>query len=54
MNIPHNYALCADVDEKDVWIGTSKGVAWGIGADYYAGLKPEKGETEARNAGGEE
>ncbi len=54
VNIPHNYALCADVDENDVWIGTSKGVAWGIGADYYAGLKPEKGETEARNAGGEE
>ncbi|MBW2542167.1 MAG: regulator [Deltaproteobacteria bacterium] len=38
LNIPHNYVLAADVDGNDVWIGTSKGLAWGIGEDYYAGI----------------
>ena len=38
LNIPHNYALSADIDGDDVWIGTSKGLAWGIGEDYYAGI----------------
>ncbi len=42
VNIPHNYALCADLDGHDVWVGTSKGLAVGIGEGYYAGLK-EKG-----------
>jgi ligand-binding sensor domain-containing protein len=37
--VPHNYILAADVDGNDVWIGTSKGVAWAIGGDYYAGLR---------------
>jgi ligand-binding sensor domain-containing protein len=37
--IPHNYILCADVDGNDVWIGTSKGLGWGIGENYYAGLQ---------------
>jgi hypothetical protein len=38
LNIPHNYALSADIDGSDVWIGTSKGLAWGIGEGYYAGI----------------
>jgi hypothetical protein len=38
LNIPHNYTLSADIDGDDVWIGTSKGLAWGIGEDYYAGI----------------
>jgi ligand-binding sensor domain-containing protein len=38
LNIPHNYTLCADVDGDDVWIGTSKGLAWGIGEGYFAGI----------------
>jgi len=38
LNIPHNYALSAEIDGDDVWIGTSKGLAWGIGEDYYAGI----------------
>jgi ligand-binding sensor domain-containing protein len=38
LNIPHNYTLSADIDGGDVWIGTSKGLAWGIGEDYYAGI----------------
>lgn len=37
--IPHNYALCADADGNDMWIGTSKGVGWAIGPDYYPRLK---------------
>jgi hypothetical protein len=37
--VPHNYILAADMDGKDVWIGTSKGLAWAIGPDYYAGLR---------------
>ncbi len=53
INIPHNYALCADTDGNDIWIGTSKGLAWGIGAEYYAGLK-EEGSPARRAAGGEE
>lgn len=38
LNIPHNYTLSAELDGSDVWIGTSKGLAWGIGEDYYAGI----------------
>ncbi len=39
LSLPHNYTLAADIDGDDVWIGTSKGLAWGIGEGYYAGLK---------------
>ena len=39
MGIPHNYVLAAEVDGNDIWIGTSKGLAVGIGEDYYAGLR---------------
>lgn len=53
VNIPHNYTLCADVDGSDVWIGTSKGLAWGIGEDYYAGLK-SSGARDTAAAGGEQ
>lgn len=38
-SIPHNYVLWAEMDGKDVWIGTSKGLAWAKGPDYYAGLR---------------
>jgi len=37
--IPHNYALWVEFDGDDVWVGTSKGLAWGKGAGYYPGLK---------------
>jgi len=54
LNIPHNYALSADVDGDDIWIGTSKGVAWGIGEHYYAGIgSPVSEPSEARVAAGE-
>ncbi|MCP5119367.1 MAG: regulator, partial [bacterium] len=52
VNIPHNYTLAADVDGSDIWIGTSKGLAWGIGDTYYAGLRESQPETRA-TAGGE-
>ena len=49
LNLPHNYTICADVDGNDVWIGTAKGLAWGIGEGFYAGLKTRapaaKGES---------
>jgi ligand-binding sensor domain-containing protein len=45
--IPHNYALCADADGKDMWVGTSKGVGWAIGPDYYPRLKARVPATAA-------
>ncbi|MFB3904037.1 MAG: regulator [Acidobacteriota bacterium] len=49
VNVPQSFIICADVDGNDVWIGTGKGLAWGIGEGYYAGLKerePGKVTTE--------
>ncbi len=37
--IPHNYTLAVEFDGNDVWVGTSKGLARGIGKGYYPGLK---------------
>jgi len=53
VNIPHNYTLCADIDGDDIWIGTSKGLAWGIGEEYHTGLRDASAGT-AVPAGGEE
>jgi ligand-binding sensor domain-containing protein len=39
VNVPQSFIICADVDGDDVWIGTGKGLAWGIGEGYYGGLK---------------
>jgi hypothetical protein len=39
-SIPHNYALWADFDGNDVWVGTSKGLGHAIGEGYYPGLRP--------------
>jgi len=38
--IPHNYVLWTEVDGNDIWVGTSKGLARGIGKDYFAGIRP--------------
>ncbi len=38
--IPHNFCIVLDVDEKDIWVGTGKGLGWGIGNGYFAGVKP--------------
>ena len=40
-NLPHNYALWTEFDGDDVWIGTSKGLAHGIGEGYFPGLRAE-------------
>ena len=39
LGVPHNYVLWADFDGGDVWVGTSKGLGWAKGPDYYAGLR---------------
>jgi ligand-binding sensor domain-containing protein len=39
LSIPHNYVLWIEIDGNDAWVGTSKGLGWAIGSDYYAGLK---------------
>jgi ligand-binding sensor domain-containing protein len=39
LNLPHNYVLWVALDGKDAWIGTSKGLGWAVGPDYYPGLK---------------
>jgi len=51
LNLPHNYSVSMDVDGKDVFIGTSKGLAWGIGDGYYAGVK-ERPRQMAEQRGG--
>ena len=49
LSIPHNYVLWVEIDGNDAWVGTSKGLGWAIGPDYYAGLKqrPAAGIAEA-------
>ena len=44
--IPHNYALWVEFDDNDVWVGTSKGLGWGIGNGYYP---PENQGTKLAN-----
>jgi hypothetical protein len=53
LGIPHNFIIAVDFDGNDVWVGTSKGLGWGRGADYYprlrerspaSGLIAQKGE----------
>jgi ligand-binding sensor domain-containing protein len=47
--LPHNYVLWAEVDGNDMWIGTSKGLAWAHGVGYYPGLRPAE-QTNAPTA----
>ncbi|HWR51199.1 MAG TPA: hypothetical protein VN428_08840 [Bryobacteraceae bacterium] len=37
--IPQNHIVAAEIDGNDVWIGTVKGLGWGIGDGYYRGLR---------------
>jgi len=37
--LTHSFTITADVDGDDIWIGTGKGLSWGIGEGYYPGLK---------------
>ena len=47
--IPHNYTLWTEIDGNDAWIGTSKGLARGIGKNYYAGLRAVTGKNVAQD-----
>lgn len=38
LNLPHNFIIAIDVEGNDVFVGTAKGLAWGIGEGYYPGL----------------
>jgi ligand-binding sensor domain-containing protein len=42
-NVPHSFAISIDFDGQDVWVGTAKGLGWGIGEGYYSGLRGEGG-----------
>ncbi|MCC6862992.1 MAG: hypothetical protein IT158_30740 [Bryobacterales bacterium] len=48
--IPHNYIIALDIQGSDVWVGTSKGLGWGVGEGYYPGLK-ERPPVVARERG---
>ncbi|HQG48906.1 MAG TPA: hypothetical protein PK373_07445 [Sedimentisphaerales bacterium] len=36
---PHNFTIALDVDGNDIWVGTGKGLGWGIGNGYYPGVR---------------
>ena len=40
--LSHSFTITADFDGDDVWIGTGKGLSWGIGEGYYPGLKARR------------
>jgi ligand-binding sensor domain-containing protein len=37
--VPHNFVISLDTDGNDIWVGTGKGLGWGIGEGYYAGVR---------------
>lgn len=37
--VPHNFIIDLNHDGPDTWVATGKGLAWGIGEGYYAGLQ---------------
>lgn len=39
LGVPHSFMIAADVDGNDIWVGTGKGLGWGIGEGYYPGLR---------------
>ena len=39
VGVPHSFMISADVDGNDIWVGTAKGLGWGIGEGYYAGTR---------------
>jgi len=50
-NITHNYVLWTELDGDDVWIGTAKGLAHGVGEGYFAGLRgSSRGATTRETA----
>jgi hypothetical protein len=51
LSIPHNYVLWTELDGDDVWVGTSKGLAWGRGGGYYPGLRATGDEPPVGKGG---
>jgi ligand-binding sensor domain-containing protein len=47
VGVPHTFIICADMDGKDAWVGTSKGLGWAIGEGYYPGLRARPALTPA-------
>jgi hypothetical protein len=47
VGVPHSFIICADMDGKDAWVGTSKGLGWAIGDGYYPGLRARPALTPA-------
>jgi hypothetical protein len=39
LGVPHSFMIAAEVDGDDIWIGTGKGLGWGIGEGYYPGTR---------------
>ncbi len=39
LNLPNNFIISVDIEGPDVFIGTAKGLAWGVGEGYYPRLK---------------
>jgi len=37
--VPHSFIIAVDTDGNDLWVGTGKGLGWGIGTGYYPGVK---------------
>lgn len=50
VGIPHSYIIAAEIDGDDVWIGTAKGLGWGIGEGYYNGLRERPRLSAKRGA----
>ncbi len=45
--IPNNFVICVEFQGDDVWAGTSKGLARGIGKGRWVGLKEEREKIAA-------
>ena len=46
MALSHSFTISADADGDDIWIGTGKGLSWGIGEGYYPGLRPRPAHAD--------
>lgn len=40
LDLPNHFTICMEFMGDDIWIGTGHGLARGIGAGFYPGLKP--------------
>lgn len=52
VGVPHSFIISIDIDGDDVWVGTAKGLGWGIGKGYYAGLRERPQPAVKKAAGG--